>query len=105
MIIRRNGLVAFPAQCNFSGHKYPLDWIEEIQRGKLAGALSAEFEINKKGNCKKPDRWFVLLDAAAFVATNELNLSKFPADFVVLSFYKMFGFPTGKKQLVYICSY
>lgn len=35
------------------------------------------------------------LDAAAFVPTNRLDLSKIKPDFVTLSFYKMFGFPTG----------
>lgn len=37
----------------------------------------------------------MLLDAAAFLPTNPLNLSKYPASFVVMSFYKMFGWPTG----------
>lgn len=36
-----------------------------------------------------------MLDASAFVPTNPLNLTEFPASFVTLSFYKMFGFPTG----------
>ena len=39
--------------------------------------------------------WDVLLDAAAFVATNDLDLRRIKPDFVVLSFYKMFGYPTG----------
>ena len=39
--------------------------------------------------------WDVLLDAAAFVPTNRLALSRLHPDFVVLSFYKMFGYPTG----------
>jgi len=37
----------------------------------------------------------VLLDAAAFVPTNPLDLSVVQPDFVVISFYKMFGYPTG----------
>lgn len=37
----------------------------------------------------------MLLDIAAYAPTHEVDLSKYPADFVVLSFYKMFGFPTG----------
>ena len=36
-----------------------------------------------------------LLDSAAFVPTNRLDLSKWKPDFVPLSFYKMFGYPTG----------
>jgi len=34
-------------------------------------------------------RWMVLLDAAAFVPTQPLNLSAVPADFVSVSFYKV----------------
>jgi selenocysteine lyase/cysteine desulfurase len=39
--------------------------------------------------------WDVLLDAAAYVPTSNLNLSTHRADFVSLSFYKLFGYPTG----------
>ncbi len=37
----------------------------------------------------------MLLDAAAFVPTNRLDLSVVKPDFVTVSFYKMFGYPTG----------
>jgi len=67
-----NNLFSFPAQSNFSGIQHPLSWIEE------AKALG----------------WDVLLDAAAFVPTNKLDLSRIAPDFVVLSFYKIFGYPT-----------
>jgi selenocysteine lyase/cysteine desulfurase len=66
-------LFAFPAQSNFSGVQHPLDLVPEAQR---AG-------------------WRVLLDAAAFVPTNRLDLSTIEPDFVTISFYKMFGYPTG----------
>jgi molybdenum cofactor sulfurtransferase len=66
-------LFAYPAQSNFSSVQHPLEWIE------LAHA---------KG-------WDVLLDAAAFAPSNRLDLSKWKPDFVPLSFYKMFGYPTG----------
>jgi selenocysteine lyase/cysteine desulfurase len=39
--------------------------------------------------------WDVLLDAAAFVPTNRLDLADVQPDFVSVSFYKMFGYPTG----------
>jgi len=66
-------LFAFPAQSNFSGVKHPLSLIEAAhQRG-----------------------WHVLLDAAAFVPTNRLDLKAVSPDFVTISFYKMFGYPTG----------
>lgn len=66
-------LFAFPAQSNFSGVQHPLDFIEQAQ---TAG-------------------WDVLLDAAAFTPTNRLDLSLWKPDFVTLSFYKIFGYPTG----------
>ncbi len=66
-------LLAFPAQSNFSGVKHPLDLVARAQsRG-----------------------WHVLLDAAAFVPTNRLDLRAVTPDFVAMSFYKMFGYPTG----------
>lgn len=71
-------LFAFPAQSNFSGVQHPLEWIEKAQR---------------KG-------WHVLLDAAAFAPTNRLDLGRWQPDYVCLSFYKMFGFPTGIGALI-----
>jgi molybdenum cofactor sulfurtransferase len=68
-----HNLFAFPAQSNFSGVQHPLRWIEEAQA----------------------HGWDVLLDAAAFVPTSRLDLSVWHPDFVALSFYKMFGWPTG----------
>ncbi|MDE3025093.1 MAG: aminotransferase class V-fold PLP-dependent enzyme [Acidobacteriota bacterium] len=73
-----HNLFAYPAQSNFSGVQHPLAWIE---RAHEAG-------------------WDVLLDAAAFVPTNRLDLSRFGPDFVALSFYKMFGWPTGVGALI-----
>ena len=44
--------------------------------------------------------WDVLLDAAAYVPTNRLDLSLHHPDFVALSFYKMFGWPSGVGALI-----
>ncbi len=68
-----HNLFAYPAQSNFSGVQHPLDWIERA---------------HTKG-------WEVLLDAAAFAPSNRLDLSSIKPDFVDLSFYKLFGYPTG----------
>jgi molybdenum cofactor sulfurtransferase len=66
-------LFAYPAQSNFSGVQHPLEWIEIAhERG-----------------------WDVLVDCAAFVPTNRLDLSRWHPDFVPISFYKIFGYPTG----------
>jgi selenocysteine lyase/cysteine desulfurase len=42
----------------------------------------------------------VILDAAAFVPTNRLDLARVHPDFVPISFYKMFGYPTGVGALI-----
>lgn len=74
----RRSLFAFPAQSNFSGVRHPLRWVRDAQQ------LG----------------YFVLLDAAAYLPTAPLSLAKVPADFVMLSYYKMFGYPTGIGALV-----
>ncbi|HTX29675.1 MAG TPA: aminotransferase class V-fold PLP-dependent enzyme [Streptosporangiaceae bacterium] len=70
---RRPGLFAYPAQSNFSGVQHPLAWAD---RAQAAG-------------------WDVLLDAAAFVPTSRLDLSEVKPEFVTVSWYKVFGYPTG----------
>ncbi|XP_061445641.1 molybdenum cofactor sulfurase isoform X2 [Rhineura floridana] len=84
---RTSHLFCYPAQSNFSGTRYPLAWIEEIKSGKLHPV-------------KVQGKWNVLLDAASYVSTSLLDLSVHQADFVPLSFYKMFGFPTGLGALL-----
>lgn len=66
-------LFAYPAQSNFSSVQHPLTWIEKAHA----------------------QGWDVLLDAAAFVPSNRLDLSRWKPDFVTISFYKIFGYPTG----------
>ncbi len=71
-------LFAYPAQSNFSGVRHSLEWVAHAQ------ALG----------------WDVLLDAAAFVSTSPLDLSQVHPDFVPISFYKIFGYPTGVGVLI-----
>ncbi len=73
-----HNLFAFPAQSNFSSVTHSLDWIEKAHA----------------------HGWDVLLDAAAYVPTNQLDLSKVKPDFVPISFYKIFGYPTGLGALI-----
>ena len=75
---RRRGLLAYPAQSNFSGVQHPLSWIE----------LAHEHGYD------------VLLDAAAYVPSNRLDLSVVKPDFVPVSWYKVFGYPTGVGCLI-----
>ncbi len=71
-------LFSYPAQSNFSGVQHPLDWIE------TARAMGYD----------------TLLDAAAFVPTSRLDLSVVKPAFACISFYKMFGYPTGVGALL-----
>ncbi|XP_051466774.1 molybdenum cofactor sulfurase isoform X1 [Apus apus] len=80
-------LFSYPAQSNFSGTKYPLSWIQDIKSRKLCPI-------------KIPGKWFVLLDAASYVSSSPLDLGVHQADFISISFYKIFGFPTGLGALL-----
>lgn len=82
-----NSLLVYPAQCNFSGFKYSLDAIQRFQTANESIALQSS---NR----------YVCLDAASFVSTNLLDLNKWHPDFVCISFYKMFGYPTGLGALI-----
>ena len=70
-------LFAYPAQSNMNGRRLPLRWAHELRSSKT-----------------RKDT-YSLLDAAALVSTSPLDLSNASeaADFTVLSFYKIFGFP------------
>jgi molybdenum cofactor sulfurtransferase len=46
------------------------------------------------------NEFFVLLDAAAFAATHALDMSAVQPDFLTVSFYKLFGYPTGLGALL-----
>ncbi|NXX76619.1 MOCOS sulfurase, partial [Urocolius indicus] len=80
-------LFSYPAQSNFSGTKYPLSWIQDVKSGKLCPI-------------KVPGKWFILLDAASYVSSSPLDLGVHQADFISISFYKIFGFPTGLGALL-----
>ena len=72
-------LACFPAMSNFSGRKFPCAaWVRTL---RAAGHR-------------------VLLDIAAFVSTNPVELGRLQPDYAVLSFYKMFGLPTGLGALL-----
>lgn len=77
-IVDGNNLFSYPAQSNFSGVQHNLEWIQIA---------------HDKG-------WDVLLDSAAFAPTNQLDVDKWQPDFVCVSFYKMFGYPTGVGALI-----
>ncbi|CDJ65609.1 molybdopterin cofactor sulfurase, putative [Eimeria necatrix] len=81
-------LFGFPLKDNFNGTSYPVGWIEKIHKFGLSDGC----------------RWLVLLDAAAAAPTTRIQLSgnglEKAADFLAVSFYKVFGYPTGLGALV-----
>lgn len=76
--MRGRHLFCYPAKSNWSGIRHELVWIEEAQS----------------------HGWQVMLDASAYVSNHDLDLSKYHPDFVPVSFYKMFGYPTGVGALI-----
>ncbi|KAL1746175.1 pyridoxal phosphate-dependent transferase [Schizophyllum fasciatum] len=71
-------LFGFTGQSNISNYKPSLSIL------KYASALG----------------YHTLLDAAALAPTSTLSLAEHPVDAMAISFYKMFGFPTGVGALV-----
>ncbi|GAY42413.1 hypothetical protein CUMW_066650 [Citrus unshiu] len=84
-------LFAFPSECNFSGSRFNLDLINIMKKNP---ERILEISPFSKG------RWMVLIDAAKGCVTQPPDLSKYPVDFVVMSFYKIFGYPTGLGALI-----
>jgi len=86
-------LLVIPAECNFDGVRH---CYQELSRA-LRKARVANKAPQRTPN-KDPARWWVLVDAAKLAATSPLDLGHEHApDMVVLSFYKLFGYPTGEK--------
>ncbi|PSR80399.1 hypothetical protein PHLCEN_2v6732 [Hermanssonia centrifuga] len=71
-------LFALTGQSNVSNSKNPLSLI------KHAASLG----------------YYTLLDAAALAPTSVMSLTETPVDAMAISFYKMFGFPTGVGALI-----
>lgn len=69
-------LFAFPAQSNMNGRRLPLEWCRRLRSSTSSKVYS-------------------LLDAAGLVSTSPLDLrdASSAPDFIVMSLYKIFGFP------------
>ena len=72
-------LFCFPPECNFSGAHYPATTWTQLAHSR---------------------GWHVLWDAAKFAQCNSLDIATCRPDFVAVSFYKMFGFPTSLGALL-----
>jgi selenocysteine lyase/cysteine desulfurase len=71
-------LFAFPAQSNFSGARHPLAWIRSA----------------------RAHGYRVLLDTSALLPTTTIDLMDAAPDYACISFYKLFGLPTGLGALI-----
>lgn len=72
------GLLGLPTQSNFSGVRHSLDLVMEAE------ALGFD----------------VMLDAAGAGVSGRISLAQHPCVFLVFSFYKIFGLPTGVGALI-----
>ena len=72
-------LLVLPAMSNFCGQKYKIELIQRIQKMK---------------------NWLVMWDTASYASTNPVDLKLVKPDFICLSFYKIFGYPSGIGALV-----
>jgi molybdenum cofactor sulfurtransferase len=86
-------LVAYPLQCNLSGHRYPLQWATDLAKCTLEGTLPPTDAAPSP-----PRQALVFVDVASYAATSPPRLAQ--VDFAALSFYKLFGLPTGAGALV-----
>lgn len=73
-------LLAIPAECNFGGTRPNVERIVQVARERSG--------------------WLILVDIAKAASTGPVSLRRFDADFCVLSFYKLFGEPTGLGALL-----
>lgn len=74
-------LFAFPLESNFSGKRYNVSEVMDSLKGTASNQPVGE--------------WHVLLDASRACSSYPPNLSAYKPHFVLISYYKMFGYPTG----------
>ena len=103
-------LLTVSGECNFSGAKADLRIVQSMVNcingrerrdpGNVAARLResawvvGESDIERiSWKSKRPLLW--LLDAAKLAGSTKIDLSQYKPDFVTISFYKMFGYPTG----------
>ena len=102
-------LIALPAQCNFSGTILPFPLFSST--GPLLSpsppsspspspSPSSPSPSHSPSPPPKQKKIYTLIDAAAYVGHTPLDLDKTKYDFVVFSFYKIFGYPTGLGALI-----
>jgi len=77
-------LLVLPAECNFGG-----------DRPNVCGLIQRFRRLNSNNNTDGRPQWAIMLDLAKLACTSPINLKDLDPDFACVSFYKMFGAPTG----------
>lgn len=94
-------LLVLPVECNFGGDRF--DWSSTVSAARDSTYATritfkpahSNSDVSTVRICHK---WHILLDTAKAAATSEVKLATMvPSgpDFAIVSFYKMFGSPTG----------
>eukprot|EP00804_Cyclotella_cryptica_P007095 CCRYP_014526-RA/>CCRYP_014526-RA protein AED:0.15 eAED:0.15 QI:0/0/0/1/1/1/2/0/920 len=101
-----HNLLVLPLECNFGGDRF--DWSNTVRAARESTHVTYLNNVSSNVNSdpQKAEgslirichKWHVLLDIAKAAATSEVNISTVVPhgpDFAVVSFYKIFGHPTG----------
>lgn len=78
-----HNLLVLPAECNFGGDRPNIK------------AAAANVDKANHGNNNADTRWWTLFDISKAASTGPIYLCDLNPDFACVSFYKMFGEPTG----------
>ena len=92
-------LFATPAENNFNGLRSPLDHLLKPFLDSRSKSIN-HFPIPVHRSPSETCHWLTLVDCAKYLSTKSFSLSTYPVDFLVLSFYKIFGYPTGLGALI-----
>lgn len=81
-------LLVLPVECNFAGNRMS-DVASVVKQFRRATRR------DKENNHHHDNHWHILLDLAKAASTSPVNLRAWDPDFACVSFYKLFGEPTG----------
>jgi selenocysteine lyase/cysteine desulfurase len=88
-----NHLLVVPMECNFGGDrpnvKVALEKLHDMN------VSTKEFILCRVCKRKHHQRWYTMLDIAKAASTSPVDLCQMNPDFACVSFYKLFGEPTG----------
>jgi molybdenum cofactor sulfurtransferase len=84
-------LLVMPLECNFGG-----DTLDCQHVCRMAREADANANTQEQKHHLQQDEWFTVVDMARAASHNSsIHLKQMDPDFACLSFYKLFGYPTG----------